>query len=643
MHLPGKNRLRLMGLALGIILGLVMVVLQLAGVFERWEVVSLDARFRLRGPRPLDRRISVVLVDEPTLEALGWPLPRATWAALVDIARRHGARTLGFDILFADPGRHPEQDQALAQAAADSGVVVFPAQLGFGARAGAPPAGYLDECPRQGDSAGSVPRATGMVGPLGQLAAAGAGAAHLQLDGRPDGVFRKVPLFLGCQGRLVPTLALRLVSVYRDRRLGKPGFSGRRLQMPSLGMTVPLARRGGAQVYVNFQTVTEGIRAASLVEILRAQHQLEQGGKPELEVDEFFRDKLVLVGQMAASVGDHGPTPLSADSPLVLVHANLADNLIRGSFLTRVPAAVDALVLVGLCLVLSVLLVWLRTRYAVGAVSLVAIAFAALNYWLFAGRQVWLELVTPLVTTVVATLLLSTYNHLVRDARERLVKSAFERYVAPGMLERILERAADLSLNGEYKRLTILFSDIKGYTSLSNRLEPDRVLQLLREYLQVMTEVLHHHGGWVDKIMGDGIMAVFGDPLPAEDHARRAVEAALEMQRQQKRLQQSWRAEGKSGLEMRIGIATGDVYVGNIGSSHHLEYTALGRAVNLAARLEAAAPPGDILISHETREELGDGYSTILVEGLELKGFDDVSSAWLIEGQLQKLTGRRQE
>jgi class 3 adenylate cyclase len=258
--------------------------------------------------------------------------------------------------------------------------------------------------------------------------------------------------------------------------------------------------------------------------------------------------------------------------------------------------------------------------------------YSGVAYLLFAYSRYWLDLVAPLMAGGFVTLGCMVYNHFVRDVDERLIKKAFERYVAPKMMDRILEKPELIDVSGKRKRLTVLFSDVQGYTALTQALTPVQILDVLREYLEVMVRVIFRYDGTVDKIMGDGIMAFFGDPVPQEDHARRAVLAGLLMQQEVVELQRKWIGEGKVGLQIRIGIATGDVYVGNIGSSQHIEYTVIGKTVNHAARLEPKAPPGGVLISNETYKEIGEKFKCVKMEGLMLKGYRRPVEAYRVLG-----------
>ncbi len=635
MPLTHRQKRRLLSLPIGLGLGILFCILNLAGLFETYELESLDIRYRIRGPRPLSDQISLVIVDNDSLRALGWPVPRGLYASLVGVAGKYGARVVGFDILFTDPGvGGPEGDRLFAEAARLEGNAVFPAELSISGGSGGGPiqGAYLESgLARQGLELAAAEATTALL-PLPGLAASSSGMSHIQLDNRADGVFRGVPLFLGYGDRLYPALGLRLVLDFLGLELEHLAIRDEKLVFGDDGsLQIPVVG-GEPTLPINYRSVTEGFRTQRLIDVLAAYRDVLQGREPSLDLAGFFEGKLVLVGQTAASVGDHGSTPLSTISPLVLAHANFIDNLLSGQYLSRAGPWVNLFVILLLCGAIAVAVGHLRMLPGAGVALLLLIGWAVVAHLLFSGLDYWIDLFAPMTAGVFVLLGATVYNHFVRDADERLYRQAFEKYVAPGMMDKILEDPKKLEISGQRKRMTILFSDLKGYTRLSQELLPSEILDLLREYLEVMTRILFEHGGTVDKIMGDGIMAFFGDPLDQPAHALQAVWAALEMQSDMNLLQRRWIHEGKTGLEIRIGIATGEVYVGNIGSSRHIEYTAIGHAVNLASRLESKAPPGSVLISQETYEEVKDSFDCEEVPGLDLKGFEESYKAYWVFG-----------
>lgn len=573
---------RLLGVPAGVGAALVVAPLLLTGTLEAVEVATLDARLALRGERPLDPRIVVIALDDETWNLLGWPVPRSVWAHAAGIATKHGAKAAAFDVMFLE-ARDEGEDALFAAKAKACNCVVFPSQW------------------RKDGSEIVVDH------PIEVLRAASASRAHVQLDNALDGVFRAAPLSLTVDGQRYPSLAVALARVAGERVAADDG-------------TAWIAWRGNAA------------RGASLMDLIEAEDSLANGQAPDLDLDAMFKGSIVLFGQTAKSVGDRGAVPYMADAPLILVHANLLDNLLNDR-LTSPPERGVALALT-LALALLIGLCATAFRAAIGsalAAGVVASAWGGATL-AFAETELWLPLAAPTLAAVLAYGVGSVLNVAVRDADERRLRQAFERYVAPHILDKVLQSGEAVDIRGHKRQLTLLFSDIKGYTTLSNTLQPDQIVELLCGYLDAMVEIILSHEGTVDKIMGDGIMAFFGDPLPQKDHALRSIKAALDMQRAVGKMGEKWIERGLSPLQVRIGVATGEVFVGSIGSRQHLEYTAIGRPVNLAARLEGKAPPGGVLISRETFELVKDEVVSREVRGLDLKGYSGGYDAWLVLG-----------
>lgn len=595
---------RLVGLPAGLLVGALVAALAGTALVERFEVLTQDVRWRALGQRPLDPRVVVVDVNDETLSLLGWPIPRGFYAQLIQVVKKHGARAVGFDVLFLEPSNE-DNDALLARAARDCACVIFPSQLS----------------PTTGPGGGMrVER------PIDVLAAASAGPAHVQLENHVDGVYRTAPLRLGgAEGgaQSFPALAVALA-----RLAGVP--------VPAADAVDAVEGRDGpgaaARAWIHWRaTSSTVVGALPLLDVLAAEDALMSGEKPEIDLDARFGGAIVLVGQSAKSVGDRGPLPQTADAPLVLAHANLLDNLIAHRLLA--PPAPGLVLLLTMLAAALVGLAVTALRAAAGVASLIVVVLALWGGATFAfANDLWLPLAAPTGAAALTFVVGSVLNVWGRDAEEKRLRQAFERYVAPHILDKILQGAEGVDIRGHRRTLTLLFSDIKGYTTLSNTLQPDQIVELLCTYLDTMVDILLKHEGTVDKIMGDGIMAFFGDPLPQQDHALRCIHAALDMQSATAKLGEKWIARGLSPLQVRIGVATGEVFVGSIGSRQHLEYTAIGRPVNLAARLEGKAPPGGVLISAETWELVKEHVEAREVRGLDLKGYSAGYDAWLVTG-----------
>jgi adenylate cyclase len=618
-----KEERKMIGLGLGLGAALLVTLFIAGGAFDNLELKFLDVQHRWRGERILSKEVVVVDVDESSLKDLGWPVPRVVYAALINALGKAGARVIGVDLLLSDPGDDPDADQLLALSASMHGKTIFPLEMRFASGEKMPPlpgAGVKV----QGDFI--LPKADGYMAPLAPLLEASAGTAHLHLDNNPDGVFRRVPLFVDLQGQKVPALALRMVMVAGDVAQQPFTYDKGWLSLPKENTlrtpAIPIDTQGRA--LMDFRSAGEGVQAYPLHEVMAA---MKGETDATLNIRDTFKDKFVLVGTSAPSLGDLGATPLSNSSPLLLVHANLLDNILHGRFL--IPQRWLLNMVLVLFMGFSLALIGAYQSQLFGALMSLSLVGGYLGLTQMLFRQgMLMPAVGPLCCALLVYLTLTIYNHYVRDVDERLYREAFKSYVAPHILERIVANPELLAVQGQRKELTLLFSDVKGYTNLSNTRPAKEVLDLLHEYLEAMVQVVFRHEGTVDKIMGDGLMVFFGDPLPQEDHAERAVRCAQDMLKALNALQATWRARGLPDLEIRVGIATGEVFVGNIGSSQHLEYTAIGPAVNLAARLESNSRPGCILISEETYQRIPANIPCQAVKDLQLKGYEDGYTAY---------------
>lgn len=572
------------------------------GLFSRVEAASMDWRYRQQREGTVDPRLLMVDVDQPTLDALGWPVPREYFALLLGAAAKAGAKGAIFDVEFMDPAANPVSDAAL-EASLPLLPVVLAEELAVSAEA----------------EGKGWPEALEAHPPLAALASH-ATLAHIQVDSAPDGVARRVPLLVRHGDALVPSLGLAGARLLRPG-LGAPSLSGTTLALGSVRF--PVDARGF--VSPDFRPIPAAQRM-SLVDLLA---QLKADPAALLA---RLKGKLLVVGYSAASVGDRGPTPLSPNAPLMNVHAQTVDTLVNGRALRVAPPWLNFL----LAFLVAWAIAWAPARFSIWVGALLSVGIlgaftvgAGLAFW--KGR-VALALASPVVAGVAAFAAIQLRVRRKDEEQVRQIRQAFGKYVAPSILNRIVEDPSALNVAGKEAELAILFSDVQGYTSLSNRLPPQQVLSLLRTYLDVMSRILLEHEGTIDKIMGDGILAFFGDPIPSENPSRQAVACGLAMQEAMATLSARWAEEGYGQLKIRVGVATGRVYVGNIGSSDHLEYTVIGPTVNLAARLESNAPAGGVLVAEPTMRACEAHFDFERVTGLTLKGFGTDQEGFVCKG-----------
>jgi adenylate cyclase len=337
-----------------------------------------------------------------------------------------------------------------------------------------------------------------------------------------------------------------------------------------------------------------------------------------------LKGKIVLVGGTAAGTHDIHVSPYGALYPGVEIHANVIESILNEDFLKRPDwlRVVD----IGVILVSGIILGWmsrLLKAYTMALFLVVGVfGYLGVDYYLFTSKGLWLHSVYPVFTQIFVYSGITLYQYAFETRQKRFIQSAFSQYLAPEVVNRLVEDPSLLKLGGERKVLTAFFSDVAGFSTISEKLSPDELVELLNHYLTEMTDIILKYQGTVDKFEGDAIIAFFGAPVPFEDHALRACLVSLEMQKRLAELRDEWRKEGKHELFMRIGLNTGPMVVGNMGSSARMDYTMMGDSVNLAARLEGVNKQYKTytMISQFTYEHAKEGIETRKLDSIRVMG-----------------------
>ena len=591
----------LMGFFAAGVAGLLLLI-SAGGVLSTW---ALDWLWNLNGPFktvPGDRvtigdQVVIVAVDETTLRRYreGRPrLPRLIHARIAEVAASMGARLIGFDVTFDEPGTL-EEDSALAEAASKTGRVVT-------------------NCFLANNEDFSKIWITGRAFFRDKVRAEGFADFPLDLD--RDHFIRRVRLFyprgdLPC--RISFALALYLADigakpddvVYERSAIVLPrpgGFTPIRLPLDHRGLSL-VGFLGGAK---SLPTIS----AADLIE-----------GKVAAE---RIRDKIVLVGGTAAEYHDSFHTPFSpkGDLPGVEMHGHLLENLFAGKTLREISGPVWW----GFLLLIAFFaaMVTGRLRPVPGGIVLgvVGIALLPLTLWLFIEEGVFANPIDLWASLLLSWGIATACDSYLLQSEKNTITRLFRQYVSSHLLNELLEHPEAIARGGALRQAVILFADVRGFTAICERCSPEQVISFLNTYFNKMTQVIFAHDGVVDKYIGDGLMAFFGVPIFREDAAARAVEAAIAMQRGLLELRDRQGSASAFPIErIGIGIHGGEVVVGNVGSEMHQEYTLLGDSVNVAARLESLSTAGEILISGWIKERLPEGRFTLQARGLlKVKG-----------------------
>jgi len=626
--------------------GVVQVIFQLfGGLFETWNSQVFDRFFLFRSSiaalrPPYDGTVVHVDINDTAIQQLKtYYLTRSHYGRLIGNLAAMRVAAQAYDLIFA-AGTSQADDQAIISATREAGNVYFGMAIDLGSQSGALPGRiapevreYLDrtkwavkvEGQSEGLYSGTKPLIT-----FPPLAEVSRGIGFLSLKTDRDGVIRRVPLLVRCEGGFYPSLPFRVVCDYLgagpENITVRPGSyirikDARPPGGPPRDFLIPIDENGA--MIINFIGPWGQMRHYNFAQILSA-----SGDRDALEMwTEELSGKIVVVSDVSTGATDLGAVPVDINFPLSGLHANVIQTILSGAFLHEIsPAGILAIEL-GMVALIFLLSTCFSPILFIASAALLITCYAGATLGLFLLYGLMANIVRPVIAGAAAASLIMALRYL-RDSREKeVLRRSFESYFPSSVVERILADPAMIS-RGQRKELTILFSDIKDFTAHSSTYSPDRIRGFLNEYFETMVEVVFTYKGTVDKYIGDGLMVFFGDPEPAPDHALRAVRAAIEMQNKARGLNAKWAREGGFPLRVRIGISTGEVVVGNMGSSRRLSYTVLGSAVNLAKRLESSAPADGILLSQKTRDLVAPFISTRLFGEINVKGIQDPVSAY---------------
>jgi adenylate cyclase len=632
-------------------------LLGLAALLQTLELKTYDARLRAvatgAGSPPA---IAQVLIDDHSIRQLEpivgrWPWPRMVHAVLVDFLARGPATLVVYDVLFSEEAKGTadiggtvwtgkESDDALVASVAKAGNVILAAE--------ASSEGLIDASQNVQPSLDGIPalqarwpltgfaeRRPLLTPPFPALARAARGIGHARFAYDADGPARRYVPFVDVAGHVVPSLPVAAMLAARGIRPDQVAASRAAL---TLGPTrVPWVEQVVPDYYGPAQTVWRGLvpfrgptlRADrtptfpyySFQDVFLAEQQILAGERPHLD-PAVFKDHIVVVGVTAEGLKDIFTTPFGEGTmPGAEFHANVLDGLLANRAIA--PAAPYQRLATMLLPALAVSVV--GALAAPWATALTALAASGVLVWLTTralGQGLWLPLVVPVLAVVFAFVADLAWSYFVEGREKRRVKRLFSRYVSKDVYQQLLASPGDVGLGGERREMTVLFSDMRGFTTLSESGEAEDLVRQLNQYFTRMVHVVFAHRGTVDKFVGDMVMALYGAPLDDPDHADHAVQTALQMVEELQDLNRRWAVEGRAALDIGIGINTGEMIAGNIGSDTIMSYTVIGDNVNLGARLESLNKDFGtrILISEATRRQLKGHYDVRALGEVTVKG-----------------------
>ncbi len=590
---------------------IVVKLLFLVPFFDSLEYKAQDLLFQFRGVQQLSGDVVLVTIDDASFSALNesWPFPRSYHAKLIENLNKAGARQIVFDVEFTE-NSIPEQDYVLAETASRYNNVIFAGKVLHAKEAGMP---------------------SQMLTPITDITKRNLSWGVVNMNPDIDGFIRKYTCFEAFDS--VPIFSIGVASL-ANYRVYQPDWAKHlklsRHNLKLADKNIPLI--GGNKSLINYHGPAGTFPQVSYASVLD-DSTMTMPGFQGVELDEFndilasgvFKDKIVLIGATVDELHDKFPTPFGGEwTPGVEIHANFVETVLSGAYLYLINPWLYLLAEFALLVLLWLLFNKVKPQFsAIAVVLLIALHFA-LSLVLFKQQG----MILPIVQTAVALIAIyvaSILSHYLATMKEkRFIRSAFQQYMAPELVNQLLQDPKKLTYGGSLQEITVLFSDIRSFTTYSESHTPQETVNILHEYLTEMVTIITSNQGILDKFVGDEVMALFGTPVPLPNHALNACKVALEMRVKLTEMQNKWLAEGRQSFDIGIGINTGTAVVGNLGSEQIFDYTAIGDTINLGARLEGINKEYNtekkIIISEFTLEKVQDLVEVNYLDSVTVKG-----------------------
>ncbi|MBI5470965.1 MAG: adenylate/guanylate cyclase domain-containing protein [Ignavibacteriae bacterium] len=580
------------------------------GIFQRLELAALDYRFQVRGKHPSipdSSDIIIVEVSDESFKSLPsrWPWPRSYYAHLVRNLKAAGAKVVAIDIILEGPDAYSRaNDDSLRAAIRETGIVVLAGKL----EAEHERYQVIAQREQFGNLFYPIDSALGLV--------------NIRNDA--DGVYRRYsPYWERVQQRdggatdtlRIPTLSFAVLNSCFGQQHDAVASSDHD-SFTYLGAVIP--KYDPSSMLINFYGPSGAFPRVKFADVIddatlttneeaELHEQINTFSDPQYGYlhDDTFKGKIVLVGSTTPEDHDLFPVSVAQGSQHgdnlmygVEIHANVIQSVLRNEFISRQPRIWEALTIILFALLTFFLTSAIRGGRSrrhfmlelLGVVLVVVeiVVIGGMSIFIFVNNSYIVPAISP-ITAVIAGYVASTAYHYVAERKQRLmIKGMFSTYVNPTVVDHLIANPDKLTLGGERKQLTVLFSDIEGFTALAEHMQPEALVSLLNDYLSRMAEIVFKHSGTLDKYEGDAVMAFWGAPVDQKDHAVRACFCALEMQRTLDAVRSNWKAGGPPQLTARIGINSGEMIVGNMGGKEKFDYTVIGDGVNIASRLEGA-------------------------------------------------------
>jgi adenylate cyclase len=626
---------------------------------EEIRLRTFDFYQSLRPRQTVARPVTIVDIDETSLKEIGqWPWPRTIVADLVTQLSQLGAVAIAFDVIFAEPDRMspsiaatsfrnldddtrnklrslPSNDEVLAEAIQRSRVVV--GQVG----SATPVPRSETEAALQTGFAVKGPNPTpflvtfaGLLRNVPAIEQAAAGRGVFSILPERDGIVRRVPIIMQAQGAMVPSLSMELLRVVADSgailvRTDEAGVQSAAVP----GLELPTDQNG--RLWVHFNRHDPG-RYISANDVLQGR-----------VLRDHVEGKLVLIGTSAAGLLDVKTTPVAAAMPGVEVHAQILESALANSLLTYPSYAIGAELVVAVLVGLAIIIVapMLRASIVIALGAVVVAALIGVSWYLYSQYDLLIDFTYPLLASGFVYLTLIFVNYFQEQKQRQQIRAAFGYYLSPALVEQLVRSPEKLVLGGEERRMTILFSDVRGFTTISEHYkhDPQGLTRLMNRFLTPLTNAIIERNGTIDKYIGDAIMAFWNAPLDDPRQEVNACEAALEMLARADKLNQEFKREadqnGGTYMPLRVGIGlnTGPCVVGNMGSDFRFNYSVLGDTVNVASRLEARTKDYriPIVIGEGTAQNVKEKFATMEIDRIQVKGKTQPETVFTVIGRAE--------
>lgn len=553
--------------------------------------------------RPGQPELLILGVDSESLNEIGqWPWPREVLAKATQDLVDAGATAVWLDVLFTEKSDNAVGNAAWEQVVKNNQNVYLSSYFDF----------KTSQDTRQGLQYTNVNLPVYNV-PQQQI-------VHINTLEDPDRVVRKA--LLGVQlenGEMMPATGVRLANLLlpKDEQItwNEQGWFRGKQQLPANELN---------QVHFSY--------ASSPTDSTIEEQPIYKFIKGEIPA-EYFKDRIVMIGPYTIGMDDYYDTPMSRTVPMygVEIHANITQSLVENTLYQEISLPIGA----AMMLLLSLITFFAVNRLKQGKAILVTVAliigYIVVYEIIYSTQNVILPLVYPILAIVFVYIATIVFNYIAEQREKKRVTGIFGRYVSQSVVNEILATGEDIKVGGERKDVTLMFVDIRGFTPLSEKMEPEEVIEVLNEYLEICTKAVFEYEGTIDKFMGDGVMVIFGAPVEQPDHALRAAKTALRLKENANQLADRLEQRFGKRVAFGVGLNSGPAVIGNIGSRDRVDYTAIGDTVNLAARLESNAKPNQVLISEAVYERIKEEIECTKLEAIKVKGKEQPVQVYQLE------------